>query len=60
MRVCLGTGGEYFPHGFSRPRGGAATVVDFAIDPGKLLKSMTIRTLSNTVVIGLMSVTLER
>jgi len=60
VRVCLGTGKEYFPHGFSRPRGGAATVIDFAIDPGRPLKSVTIRALSNTVVIGLMSVTLER
>jgi hypothetical protein len=59
-RVCLGTGQAYVPTGFSKPRGGAATVVEFPIDSNRTLKSMTVRTLSNTVVIGLMSVTLER
>ena len=40
--------------------GGAATVLDLALDPQKELKSLTLRTLTNDVVIGLMSATLER
>ena len=41
-------------------RGGAATVLDLPLDPVKELKSLTVRTLANEVVIGLMSVTLAR
>ena len=40
--------------------GGAATVLDLALDPEKQLQSLTVRTLANDVVIGLMSATLER
>ncbi|MEO7495058.1 MAG: DUF4450 domain-containing protein [Massilia sp.] len=40
--------------------GGAATVLSLALDPSKSLKSLTVRTLANDVVIGLMGVTLER
>jgi hypothetical protein len=40
--------------------GGAATVLDLALDSGKELRSVTVRTLANEVVIGLMSVTLVR
>jgi hypothetical protein len=40
--------------------GGAATVLELALDPSKQLQSLTVRTLSNDVVIGLMSVSLER
>ncbi|HMP81325.1 MAG TPA: DUF4450 domain-containing protein [Verrucomicrobiota bacterium] len=40
--------------------GGAATVLDLPLDSGKELKSLTVRTLANEVVIGLMAVTLER
>jgi hypothetical protein len=40
--------------------GGAATVLDLALDPGKELKSLTVRALANEIVIGLMAVTLER
>jgi hypothetical protein len=40
--------------------GGAATVLELALDPAKELKSLTVRALSNDVVIGLMSATLER
>jgi len=40
--------------------GGAATVIDVPTLGGKALKSITVRTLSNTVVIGMMSVTLMR
>ncbi len=40
--------------------GGSATVLELPLDPGKTLKSLTVRTLCNDVVIRLMSVTLER
>ena len=40
--------------------GGAATVLDLPLDPAKTLQSLTVRTLANEVVIGLMAVTLER
>jgi Domain of unknown function (DUF4450) len=40
--------------------GGAATVLHLALDPAKQLQSLTVRTLANDVVIGLMSATLER
>ena len=40
--------------------GGAATVLDMSLQTGKELKSLTLKTLSNDVVIGLMSVTLLR
>ena len=40
--------------------GGAATVLEMPLDPAKELKSLTVRALANEVVIGLMSVTLER
>jgi hypothetical protein len=40
--------------------GGAATVLDLALDPAKELRSLTVRALANDVVIGLMSVTLAR
>jgi hypothetical protein len=41
-------------------RGGAATVLDLPLQPEKELKSLTVRTLANEVVIGLMAVTLAR
>lgn len=40
--------------------GGAATVLTLPLDPARTLKSLTVRTLSNDVVIGLMSATLVR
>ena len=40
--------------------GGAATVLDLPLKPEKELKSLTVRTLANEVVIGLMAVTLAR
>ena len=43
-----------------RIEGGSATVLDFGLDPAKELKSLTVRTLANEVVIGLMSATLVR
>lgn len=40
--------------------GGAAAVLELALDPSKELKSLTVRALRNDVVIGLMSATLQR
>ena len=40
--------------------GGAATVLELALDPWKELKSLTVRALANDVVIGLMAATLVR
>jgi hypothetical protein len=40
--------------------GGAATVLELALDPQKELRSLTVRTLANEVVIGLMAATLQR
>lgn len=40
--------------------GGAANVLELPLDPAKELKSLTLHTLANEVVIGLMAVTLER
>ena len=66
-RVDLKTGkvrlldeSEFKGKGKTNIPGGAATVLDLPLAPGKTLKSLTVRTLCNDVVIGLMSVTLER
>ena len=40
--------------------GGAATVLQLPLDSNKELKSLTVRTLANEVVVGVMAVTLER
>jgi hypothetical protein len=40
--------------------GGAATVLDLPLDPARELRSLSVRTLANEVVIGLMAATLER
>jgi hypothetical protein len=40
--------------------GGAATALSLRLDASRQLQSLTLRTLSNDVVIGLMSLTLER
>ena len=40
--------------------GGAANVLELALDPAKTLQSLTVRSLANEVVIGLMAVTLAR
>lgn len=40
--------------------GGAATVLELPLDKTKELKSLTVHALANEVIIGLMSVTLER
>ena len=61
-RVDLQTAAVRFPEiGVERSfRGGAATVLDLPLNPAKELKSLTVRTLTNEVVIGLMSATLAR
>jgi hypothetical protein len=41
-------------------RGGAATVLSLPLQADKELESLTVRTLANDVVIGLMSATLLR
>ena len=40
--------------------GGAATALDFPLETDRRLRSLTVRTLANDVVIGLMAVTLAR
>ncbi|MBE3099129.1 MAG: hypothetical protein IMZ44_18595, partial [Planctomycetes bacterium] len=40
--------------------GGAATVLHLPLDPGKPLRSLTVRALANEVVVGLMAATLAR
>lgn len=40
--------------------GGAGTILKMKLDPSKKLKSITLRTLSNDVVIGLISITLQQ
>ena len=40
--------------------GGAATVLDMVLNPNRELRSLTVRTLANEVVIGLMAATLAR
>lgn len=57
MRVL--TPGQCRSRGAKIP-GGAATVLDLPLDARKELRSLTLRTLGNEVVIGLMAVTLER
>lgn len=43
-----------------RIKGGAATVLDLPLNPKKELKQISLKTLANDVVIGLMAITLER
>jgi len=68
FRVCLGTGtvsrdlGEALGLEGAEGRlipGGAAQMLCMPLNPHKSLKSLTVRTLSNDVVIGLMGVTLQ-
>jgi Domain of unknown function (DUF4450) len=66
IRVDLATGKvrvldpETFKAGGSQIRGGAATVLALRLSSDKELRSLTVRTLANDVVIGLMSATLVR
>jgi hypothetical protein len=50
----------WFKGAGGRIPGGAANVLDLPLNPGKELKSVTVRSLANEVVIGLMAVTLAR
>ena len=67
-RVCLGNGlvsrnlgnAMNITDVYIRPLpGGAAQMLRMRINPGKKLKSLTLRTLSNDVVIGLMAITIQ-
>ena len=68
-RLCLGTGqvsrdlgktlGIKGVYGREIP-GGAAQMLKMPLNPKKKLKSLTLRTLSNDVVVGLMAITLEK
>jgi hypothetical protein len=66
MRVDLATGTvrvldpETFQGRGGPVRGGAATVLALRLNPEKELRSLTVRTLANDVVVGLMSATLVR
>ncbi|MBO9618733.1 MAG: DUF4450 domain-containing protein [Niabella sp.] len=40
--------------------GGAGQLMDIQLEPGKTLKQLVLKTLSNDVIIGLMSITLQR
>ncbi|MBO9657786.1 MAG: DUF4450 domain-containing protein [Chitinophagaceae bacterium] len=40
--------------------GGAATLIDLPLDPQKQLKSITVKAVANDVIIGLISLTLQR
>jgi hypothetical protein len=60
-RLSLLTGKFYVPSAAGgKINGGAATVFDMPLDATKTLQSLTLHTLSNEVVIGLMSLTLAR
>lgn len=69
VRISLKTGNEISEgykystiRGFSNFAidGGAATVLDLPLQPGKKLKNLVLRAIANDLVIGLMSITLER
>lgn len=66
VRIHLKTGamvsGEESKAGYNGKKidGGAATVLDMPLNPAKTLKSLTLKTLANDAVIGLMAVTLLR
>ena len=66
VRVDLKTGSvrvldrETFKGRGGRVPGGAATVLALTLEPGKELKTLTVRALANDVVIGLMAATLVR
>ena len=55
--AATGVAASYFDRNFER---GAGIILDMPLHPQKTLQSLTISTLSNDVVIGLMGVTLQR
>ncbi len=58
-RIRAGTPADFAQRKATIP-GGAATVLALPLDPQKALRSLTVRTLANEVVIGLLAATLER
>jgi hypothetical protein len=67
VRIDLKTGKVWVPGPDSKGRasresidGGAANLLSLELDPKRTLKSLTLRSLANDVVIGLMGVSLER
>jgi hypothetical protein len=58
-RIRAGTPADFAKRNATIP-GGAATVLALPLDPGKELRSFTVRTIANEVVIGLLCATLER
>ena len=58
-KVRAGTPADYTKRDAVIP-GGAATVLALPLDPAKELRSLTVRTLANEVVIGLLAATVER
>jgi hypothetical protein len=58
-RIRAGTPADFAQRKPTIP-GGAATVLALPLDPQKELRSLTVRTLANEVVIGLLAATLER
>ena len=65
LRVDLKTARAQIPATGKQPAngrpidGGAATVLELPLDPGRQLQSLTLRTLANDVVMGVMAVTLD-
>ena len=55
--AATGVAASYFDRSFEK---GAGIILDMPLDARKALRSLTVRTLSNDVVIGLMGVTLQR
>jgi hypothetical protein len=67
IRIHLKTGNIVIPDQASRSKtnnpkidGGAATVLDLPLNSSKTLKRVTVKTIANDVVIGLMGITLLR
>jgi len=68
VRVDLKTGKAWVPGPATKGQkdrnrkidGGAANVLDIALDPAKTLQSVTVRSIANEVVIGVMGLSIER
>jgi hypothetical protein len=55
--AATGVAASYFDRNFER---GAGIILDMPLNPQKTLQSLTVRTLSNDIVVGLMGITLQR
>ena len=55
--AATGVAASFFDRSFEK---GAGIILDMPLNPQKTLKSLTLRTLSNDVVIGLMGITLQK